>query len=448
VGNVVLDRLSFACSKKGVMAAELTTSTSRDPVVSAVHPAAVAPDTWRESVLRGMLTVTAVVAPLLAALGIFLGATHRDAKEIAVMATAGLLLPLLRVVRGIPVRRRALVAILALFATGIFLLARAGFAAGLSVVIVTTCVLGVITLGRNLGFTMIALSAVAHLAIGLLVSRGILHLAPREVDPLLFRNWIRMAASTSLLAVLLATVIEFVIRHVEANAAAARRMLGELRIAYERLGLLHGRLEAAKEEERRFLAHELHDELGQSLTALKLRLQLDGRPPARAPHEAAPQALALIDQLIARVRQISVDLRPPLLDEVGLGPALRFYLEGQAALSSVPIVLEFRDDTAGARLAPDLEIACFRVVQESITNALRHASAHHIQVRIVRDAEQVSLAIRDDGAGFEPAALATVDLAAHLGIVGMRERVRARAGAFHLTSRPGGGTTVEIELPV
>jgi signal transduction histidine kinase len=432
------------------MGAELTTSTSRDPIVSALHSAEVAPDTWRESVLHGMLTVTAVVAPLLAALGIFLGATHRDAKEIAVMATAGLLLPLLRLMRGAPVRRRALVAILVLFATGIFLLGRAGFAAGLSVVIVTTCVLGVITLGRNLGFTMIGLSAVAHLVIGLLVSRGILHLAPREVDPLLFRNWIRMAASTSLLAVLLATVIEFVIRHVEANAAVARRMLGELRIAYERLGLLHGRLEAAKEEERRFLAHELHDELGQSLTALKLRLQLDGRPPAPVSvlHETAPQALALIDQLIARVRQISVDLRPPLLDEVGLGPALRFYLEGQAALSSVPIVLEFRDGTEGARLAPDLEIACFRVVQESITNALRHASAHHIQVRIVRDAEHVSLAIRDDGRGFDPSSLATADLASHLGIVGMRERVRARAGAFHLTSGPGAGTTVEIELPV
>ena len=431
------------------MAAELTTSTGWDPTVSAASSlAAEAPGTWRESVLRGMLTVTAVVAPLLAALGIFVGATHRDAKDIAVMATAGLLLPLMRVVRGLPVRRRALVAILALFATGILLLGRAGFAAGLSVIIVTTCVLGVVTLGRNLGFIMIGVSALAHLVIGLLVSHKILHLAPREVDPLLFKNWIRMAATTSLLAVLLATVIEFVIRHVEANAAAARRMLRELRIAYERLGLLHGRLEAAKEEERRFLAHELHDELGQSLTALKLRLQLDGRTPDPVPHAAAPQALALIDQLIARVRRISVDLRPPLLDEVGLAPALRFYLEGQAALSSVPIVLEFRDVTEGARLAPDLEIACFRVVQESITNALRHASAHQIQVQIVRGADYVSLAIRDDGRGFDPSALAAPDLAAHLGIVGMRERVRARAGAFQLTSRPGAGTAIEIELPV
>ena len=345
-------------------------------------------------------------------------------------------------------RRRALVAILALFATGIFLLGRAGFAAGLSVIIVTTCVLGVITLGRNLGFVMIGLSALAHLVIGLLVSRKILHLAPREVDPLLFRNWIRMAATTSLLALLLAKVIEFVIRHVEANAAAARRMLGELRIAYERLGLLHGRLEAAKEEERRFLAHELHDELGQSLTALKLRLQLDGRAPVpRAPRGGAAGAGAHR----SADRAGAADLHRPAAAAARRGRPR----SGVALLPGGPGGAVERPDRPGVqgrhgrgRLAPDLEIACFRVVQESITNALRHASAHHIQVRIVRDTEHVSLAIRDDGRGFDPAALATLDLAAHLGIVGMRERVRARAGAFRLTSRPGAGTAVEIELPV
>jgi signal transduction histidine kinase len=394
-----------------------------------------------------MLTVTAVVAPMLAALGIFVGATHRDPQDLVAMLTAGLLLPMLRFAHGIPVRRRALVAILTLFATGIFLLARAGFAAGLSVVIVTTCVLGVVTLGRGLGLSMIVFSAAAHLVIGLLVSHGVLHLAAREVDPMLMRNWIRMALSTSLLAVLLANVIDYVIRHVEANARAKMNVLAELQVAYERLGKLHGRLEAAKEEERRFLAHELHDELGQSLTALKLRLQLGSQALAVPPNDSTPQALALIDQLIARVRRISVDLRPPLLDEVGLGPALRLYLEGQAALSKVPIELDV-DDREPVRLVPDLEIICFRVVQESITNALRHAGAGHIRVRLVRTADRVSLAIHDDGRGFDPAALSTADLAGHLGIVGMRERVRARAGLFRLTSRPGAGTDVEIDLPV
>jgi signal transduction histidine kinase len=426
------------------MSAELVTSTTRDPAAVAAPEV---PEPWRESVLRGMLTVTAVVAPMLAALGIFVGATHRDPQDLVAMLTTGLLLPMLWFARGIPVRRRALVAILTLFATGIFLLARAGFAAGLSVVIVTTCVLGVVTLGRSLGLWMIAFSACAHVVIGLLVSRGVLHLAAREVDPMLMRNWIRMALSTSLLAVLLANVIDYVIRHVEANARATTSVLAELQVAYAQLGKLHGRLEAAKEEERRFLAHELHDELGQSLTALKLRLQLGSQGLAAPPSDDTPQALALIDQLIARVRRISVDLRPPLLDEVGLGPALRLYLEGQAALSKVPIELEVHD-AERARLAPDMEIACFRVVQESITNALRHAAASHIRVRLVRTAARVSLAIHDDGRGFDPAAISGLDLAGHLGIVGMRERVRARAGLFRLTSRPGAGTDVEIDLPV
>jgi signal transduction histidine kinase len=427
--------------------AELGVPIARDPAAPAGAGVTVI-EPWRRSVLRGMLTVAAVVTPLLAALGIFVGATHRDPQDLAVMIAAGVILPALRFMPGINVRRRALAAILTLFGTGIYLLARAGFAAGLSVVIVTTCVLGVVTLGRNLGFTMIALSAVAHVAIGLLVSHQILHLAAREVDPMLMRNWIRMAASTSLLAVLLASVIDFVIRHVEANARAATRVLDELRVAYERLGQLHGRLEAAKEEERRFLAHELHDELGQSLTALKLRLQLGAQALAVPPNDATPQALALIDQLIARVRKISIDLRPPLLDEVGLGPALRLYLEGQAALSKLAIDLDVQDACQGARLAPDLEIACFRVVQESITNALRHAAARRIQVRMVRGADRVSLAVEDDGRGFDTGALAGTDLAGHLGIVGMRERVRSRAGSFRLTSRPGAGTSVEVELPV
>jgi signal transduction histidine kinase len=99
-----------------------------------------------------------------------------------------------------------------------------------------------------------------------------------------------------------------------------------------------------------------------------------------------------------------------------------------------------------ARLPADLEIACFRVVQESITNALRHASARRLQVRIGRSASAISLSVEDDGRGFD---LGTLDEAAangHLGVLGMRERIRARGGRFKLTSAPGAGTTVEVAL--
>ncbi len=153
--------------------------------------------------------------------------------------------------------------------------------------------------------------------------------------------------------------------------------------------------------------------------------------------------------MLGRVRKISGDLRPPLLDEIGLLPALRAYVEAQAALSGVPIELstEGGDETTG-RLDANREIACFRVIQESLTNALRHAAPCRIQIRVVRRPAAISLSIVDDGRGFEPATALEAASAGHLGIVGMQERVRARGGSFRISSRPGTGTTVDVELPL
>jgi signal transduction histidine kinase len=336
------------------------------------------------------------------------------------------------------------------FSTGVYMLGRVGFAAGVTVSMVAISLVGVVSLGRRFGFFMIGLMAASHLAVGALVTKGAVHLDPKAVDPMLLQNWLRMTTTATLLAVLLTVMIDSVIRHVEASSKATTDALAQLRAAYERLGLLHGRLEAAKEDERRFLAHELHDELGQTLTALKLRLQLAART-GGAP-DGAGDAIALVDDLIARVRKMSVDLRPPLLDEVGLVPALRAYLEAQSALTGVTMELEEGTEKTPLhlehRLPPDLEIACFRVVQESITNALRHASARRVNVHIVRRPGFIWLSVQDDGRGFDVAG--TLDAAAadgHMGVIGMRERVRARGGTFHVASRPGTGTTVTIDLP-
>src|SRR6185436_20336474 len=157
---------------------------------------------------------------------------------------------------GLTVRHRASGTIVVLFFTGVYVLSRAGFAAGVAVMLVSIALMGVVYLGRSLGFVLIGLSAIAHLVVGLLVTRGIIHLDPKEVDPMLIQNWLRMAGTTSLLAALLAIMIDSVIRHVEANSHAVNEALAKLSVAYERLGQLHRRLEAAKEDERRFLAHE------------------------------------------------------------------------------------------------------------------------------------------------------------------------------------------------
>jgi signal transduction histidine kinase len=407
-------------------------------------------ESWRDSARLGTLTIAAVVTPLLAALAAFVGTPRRSAMDLVVFTAVGVLLPVLRFVPRRSIVARATAGILVLFVASTYVLARAGFGTGISVMLLACAVIAIVCLGRRFGLALIGLTAASYLVVGQLVTHGVLIHDPAEADPLLLQNWLRLAATLELVGTLLVAAVAFVIRHLEASAAAATEAAAELAGAYRRLGQLHGRLDAAKEEERRSIAHELHDELGQTLTALKLRLQLGARleVPLRAAL-ANGEALAIIDQLIARVRKMSGDLRPTLLDEVGLVPALRAYLDIQASLSGVAITLAAHEEPEGTRLPPPLEIACFRIVQESLTNALRHAAPMRIEVRLAADAGRVSLSIRDDGRGFDAGpTLEAAAVGGHLGVVGMRERVRGHGGTFSLASRLGGGTTIWVTLPV
>src|SRR4051794_13194993 len=162
---------------------------------------------WRESVLRGMLTVAAIITPALSFLALFIRPSPRSWLDHLIIASCGVLIPVLRLAPGFTVRRRASAAIVVMFITGIYVLSRAGFAAGVAVMLVAISLMGVVYVGRRLGFVLIGLSAVAHLTVGLLVTKGIIHLDAKEVDPMLMQNWFRMAAVSSLLAVLLAMMI-------------------------------------------------------------------------------------------------------------------------------------------------------------------------------------------------------------------------------------------------
>lgn len=218
----------------------------------------------------------------------------------------------------------------------------------------------------------------------------------------------------------------------------------QLREAYERLRALTRRLEEAKEEERKHIARELHDEMGQALTAAKITIDLAtrGKGPEASDVREAGQ---IVDQIIDQVRNLSLNLRPPLIDEVGLVPALAGYLEAQARRSGVEIRLEAPQ--AGGRLPADVEITAFRVVQEAVTNVLRHAGAAHVTVLVRRGERHLELAVRDDGRGFEPGeVLARPASARHLGLVGIRERVELHGGRVEIRSGPGKGTEIEAWL--
>jgi signal transduction histidine kinase len=396
---------------------------------------------WRAPTLRGMFKVAAIVAPLASLLAIFL--RERRGLDTVVIGGAGLAMPVLLFTRRVPLGARATAAIAVLLGAGTFMLLRGGLAPGAALLFAVAGVFGAVSFGRAGGYVVIGVGALAILVVGWLVTSGLVPFPPADFDPHRFRNWYRVAAIFGLIASLLTSAVSFVIRRVEASAR-------DLRVAYERLGQLHLRLESAKEDERRFLAHELHDEFGQLLTALKLQLAARDAEMGGGPQTGHADSFAVIDDLIARVRRMSGDLRPPLLDEIGLVPALRAFLESQSAISGVAMTLEAKDPEAGApRLGPDLEITCFRIVQEAITNALRHAGARDLRVHLERGPDRLALRISDDGRGFDVGVrLEGAAAAGHLGVVGMRERVRAHGGGFRLRSRPGAGTTIEVELPV
>jgi signal transduction histidine kinase len=404
---------------------------------------------WREKVLDRTQTVAAILAPPIVLVTLLVRSASSSWWDIAVLGGFGCLLPSLRFLPTGSLYARGALGLAGAFVAAIYVVARVGLGAGVNVALASMCTVAVVYFGRRLGYLLVGLVATATITIGLLVTNGSIALAAVDVDPLRLQNWIRVATTNALLSALLVTVIDFVIRQLEASSRVTSSAFDELRVTYGQLGLLHRKLEAAKEEERRFIAHELHDELGQSLTALKLRMVLGGRGDLSMDTGRNQEALELVDQLIQRVRTLSGDLRPPLLDEVGLVPALRAYVARQSALTAVPIELAVIEPEEIGRLSPDLEIACFRIVQESLTNALRHAAPHQVSVAVARDGARIALSIHDDGAGFDATpTLAAAAAGGHLGVVGMRERVRGCGGTFHLRSTPAAGTTVEAILPI
>ena len=254
---------------------------------------------------------------------------------------------------------------------------------------------------------------------------------------------------------------DYILKHgLTRLAPAVRRALAErsereshiatsraLELSQVRLRALSRRLLEVQEEERRSLARDLHDDIGQALTALKIQLESLARAGSGPLVAQVEECVATTQHALARVRQLSLNLRPLQLDDLGLVAALRSHLDRQASLGG--LIPHFEANDAPQQVIPEIETACFRIAQEAITNVLRHAAARNLWIRLFTADGRLGLSVRDDGKGFdlEPARKRAA-AGDSLGVVGMEERAALEGGSFELRTAPGQGTILLATFPL
>lgn len=220
----------------------------------------------------------------------------------------------------------------------------------------------------------------------------------------------------------------------------------ELRNSRERLRRLTSHLEHVREEERKRIAREIHDELGQALTGLRMDVSFLHKRISRNQKKLIGKAatmIALVDDTIKTVQRISGELRPGLLDDLGLIAAMEWQLQGFQARTGIRCTLK-ADEALALVLDQDLSTALFRIFQETLTNISRHAGATKVEVTLGACDESVLLEVKDNGVGIDKKAIARAE---SYGLMGIRERVSFRGGRFTIHGAPNRGTTAKIRLP-
>ena len=227
---------------------------------------------------------------------------------------------------------------------------------------------------------------------------------------------------------------------------ALRESEAKYRRTAEDLRRLAAHLEKAREEERTRIAHELHDELGQAMTAMRIDIAwIQKNIPSSAPRlRSRIESLgALADEALANVRRLSMEMRPSILDDLGLQAALEWQVSDFAQRTGIAARLE--DGLNDAHLTPEQATALFRIVQEALTNISRHAQATRVRVLLREKDGQGFCRIIDNGLGITDQAMAK---RRSFGVVGMRQRVLALGGGFDIAGRPGRGTEIRISIPL
>jgi signal transduction histidine kinase len=199
-----------------------------------------------------------------------------------------------------------------------------------------------------------------------------------------------------------------------------------------------------QEEERRSIARELHDQIGQSLTVLSLQLGRAARATEKDDYvsrlsEAQASVCALMDQ----VRNLSLDLRPGMLDDLGLLPALLWYFDRFTAQTKIEI--SFKKSRLGRKFSPEVRTAAYRIIQEALTNVVRHAKVGKVAVCVWVEKDRLLIDIEDKGVGFN---ISMIPLGLSGGLYGMYERAKSLGGELVIESRPGAGTIIRSSLPI
>lgn len=234
-------------------------------------------------------------------------------------------------------------------------------------------------------------------------------------------------------------------RELRTSLDSQKHAESELRDSRDSLRELSSALQSIREEEKTHIARELHDELGQALTALKMDAsaiadELD--PVQVALAKRAADMKQLIDQTVTSVRRIAADLRPVMLDNLGLAPTLEWLTRDFSTRAGIPVSLSMPNEDLGA--SGDAATAVFRIVQEALTNVARHAQATHVQVEVTRTGGDVLVRVTDDGCGISDD---DHRKARSFGLLGMRERAYVLGGGFSIRGEAGKGTTVEATIP-
>jgi signal transduction histidine kinase len=222
---------------------------------------------------------------------------------------------------------------------------------------------------------------------------------------------------------------------------ALRAAVEMVKLQRERLDLLSRELLRAQEAERQHIARELHDEIGQTMTALKINLQIERSTAADSTR--LDDSIQIVNRMLTGVRELALRLRPPLLHEAGLARALSYLLESEGRRSGLR--LDSRIDTGDARFDPETELVIYRIVQESLTNAVRHAQAQCVEVRLAARGGMLELSVKDDGVGFDLAQTAAPGRG--FGLLSMQERAVLAGGDLRIDSTSGAGTTVHARIP-